>query len=85
VALEQLRRATEAGLGTMVGSMMETAIGVGAIAAVAAAHPTSAVDDLDAAWWGAASPVVGGVAYEGDRLVLSSANGSGVVEVDVTV
>jgi L-Ala-D/L-Glu epimerase len=85
VALEQLRRATEAGLGTMVGSMMETTIGVGAIAAVAAAHPTSAVDDLDAAWWGAASPVVGGVAYEGDRLVLSSANGSGVAEVDVTV
>ena len=41
------------GLGTMVGSMMETAIGVGAVAAVAAAHPTSVVDDLDAAWWAA--------------------------------
>lgn len=85
VALEQLRRATEAGLGTMVGSMMETAIGVGAVAAVAAAHPTSVVDDLDAAWWAAASPVVGGVAYDGDRLVLSTSPGSGVAEVDVTV
>ena len=85
VALEQLRRATEAGLGTMVGSMMETAIGVGAVAAVAAAHPTSVVDDLDAAWWAAASPVVGGVEYDGDRLVLSSSVGSGVAEVDVTV
>ena len=85
VALEQLRRATEAGLGTMVGSMMETAIGVGAVAAVAAAHPTSVVDDLDAAWWGAASPVVGGVEYDGDRLVLSSSVGSGVAEVDVTI
>ncbi len=85
VALEQLRRATEAGLGTMVGSMMETAIGVGAVAAVAAAHPTSVVDDLDAAWWAAASPVVGGVAYDGDRLVLSSSPGSGVAEVAVTV
>lgn len=85
VALEQLRRATEAGLGTMVGSMMETAIGVGAVAAVAAAHPTSVVDDLDAAWWAAASPVVGGVAYDGDRLLLSTSPGSGVAEVDVTV
>jgi o-succinylbenzoate synthase len=85
VALEQLRRATEAGLGTMVGSMMETAIGVGAVAAVAAAHPTSVVDDLDAAWWAAASPIVGGAAYEGDRLVLSSSPGSGVAEVHVTV
>lgn len=82
VALEQLRRATEAGLGTMVGSMMETAIGVGAVAAVAAAHPTSVVDDLDAAWWAAASPVVGGVAYDGDRLVLSTSPGSGVAEVE---
>ena len=85
VALEQLRRATEAGLGTMVGSMMETVIGVGAIAAVAAAHPTSVVDDLDAAWWAAASPVVGGVEYDGDRLVLSSSVGSGVADVIVTV
>ena len=82
VALEQLRRATEAGLGTMVGSMMETAIGVGAVAAVAAAHPTSVVDDLDAAWWAAASPVVGGVEYDGDRLVLSSSVGSGVAAVE---
>ena len=85
VALEQLRRATEAGLGTMVGSMMETVIGVGAVAAVAAAHPTSVVDDLDAAWWVATSPVVGGAAYDGDRLVLSSSVGSGVADVVVTV
>ena len=69
VALEQLRRATDAGVGTMVGSMMETAIGVGAAAAVAAAHPTTVVDDLDAAWWTASSPVVGGIGYEGDRVV----------------
>ena len=85
VAMEQLRRATDAGLGTMVGSMMETAIGVGAVAAVAAAYPTSVVDDLDAAWWAAASPVVGGVTYEGDRLVLPSSGGSGVAEVTVTI
>ena len=85
IAIEQLRRATDAGLGTMVGSMMETAIGVGAVAAVAAAHPTSVVDDLDAAWWVAASPVSGGVTYQGDRLVLPIGLGSGVAAVDVTV
>jgi L-alanine-DL-glutamate epimerase-like enolase superfamily enzyme len=65
--------------------MMETAIGVGAVAAVAAAHPTSVVDDLDAAWWAASSPVVGGVTYDGDRLMLPSAAGSGVARVAVTV
>ncbi len=81
VAVEQLRRAAEAGLGTMVGSMMETAVGVGAVAAVAAAQPTSLVNDLDAAWWAASSPVAGGVTYEGDRLVLPASPGSGVVDV----
>jgi L-Ala-D/L-Glu epimerase len=85
VAVEQLRRAAEAGLGTMVGSMMETAVGVGAVAAVAAAHPTTVVNDLDAAWWAASSPVVGGIGYDGDRVLLPTAAGSGVAEVVVTV
>jgi len=82
IAMEQLRLAEEAGLGTMVGSMMETAVGVGAIAAVAAAHPTSVVDDLDAAWWAAQSPVVGGVRYEGEHIRLSEQPGSGIEDVD---
>lgn len=81
IALEQLHRASEAGLGTMVGSMMETSIGVGAVAAVAAAHGTSLVNDLDAAWWAASTPVVGGVRYDGDRVVLPSGLGSGVADV----
>jgi o-succinylbenzoate synthase len=85
VALEQLRRAADAGLGTMVGSMMETAVGVGAVAAVAAAHPSSVVNDLDAAWWAASSPVVGGIRYAGDQVRLPSGPGSGVAEVAVTV
>jgi L-alanine-DL-glutamate epimerase-like enolase superfamily enzyme len=77
-ALALLRRAEEHGLGTMVGSMMESAIGVGAIASVVAAHPTTMVDDLDAAWWAAASPLVGGPTYAGDHLVLSAGPGLGV-------
>ncbi len=79
-ALALLRRAKEHGLGTMVGSMMESAIGLGAIASVAAAHPTTLVDDLDAAWWAAGTPVVGGPSYDGDRLVLSSDPGLGVTD-----
>lgn len=85
IAVEQLRRAEEAGLGTMVGSMMETAIGVGAAAAVAAAQPTSVVNDLDAAWWAARSPVVGGVRYDGERVLLPEQPGSGIEDVDVTM
>ena len=38
-----------------------------------------------AAWWAASSPVVGGVTYDGDRLMLPSTAGSGVAEVAVTV
>jgi len=85
IAVEQLRRGEAAGLGTMVGSMMETAIGVGAAAAVAAAHPTSVVNDLDAAWWAARSPVVGGVRYDGERLVLPDQPGSGIEAVQATI
>jgi L-Ala-D/L-Glu epimerase len=42
-------------------------------------------DDLDAAWWAASSPVVGGIGYDADRLVLPTMPGSGVAEVAVTV
>ena len=77
VALEQVHRATDAGLGTMVGSMMETAIGVGAVAAVRGRIRRGAVDDLDAAWWAAASRRSSGGRLRGDRLVLSSSVGSG--------
>ena len=77
-AVALLLRAADAGLGTMVGSMMETAIGVGAVAAVAAAGPTTVVNDLDAAWWAARSPVTGGIAYAGERLHLPAGPGSGI-------
>ena len=46
-----LRRAHDAGLRTIVGSMMESHVGVGAAAALVAAEPTTEVSDLDAAWW----------------------------------
>jgi L-alanine-DL-glutamate epimerase-like enolase superfamily enzyme len=69
----------------MVGSMMETAIGVGAVAAVAAAHASTVVNDLDAAWWAVSSPVEGGIRYAGERVVLPTGPGSGVAAVRVTI
>jgi o-succinylbenzoate synthase len=66
------------GVGTVVGSMMETHIGVGAAASLVAAYPTSAVPDLDAAWWAARSPVIGGLRYDGAEVVLPDAPGLGI-------
>jgi L-Ala-D/L-Glu epimerase len=74
--LLELARAHE--MGTAVGSMMESPIGIGAAAALVAAYPTTAVSDLDAAWWLASSPVQGGLRYEGSRIVLPDAPGLGV-------
>lgn len=73
-----LELATEAGMGTMVGSMMETQIGVGAAASLVAAYPTTAVSDLDAAWWLAEAPVAGGIRYEGAAVLLPDAPGLGI-------
>jgi L-alanine-DL-glutamate epimerase-like enolase superfamily enzyme len=68
------------GVGTMFGSMMETSIGVGAAASLAAAHGATDVCDLDAAWWLAEAPVAGGMRYHGADIVLSRAAGLGVSE-----
>jgi L-alanine-DL-glutamate epimerase-like enolase superfamily enzyme len=73
-----LKLAREQGLGTMVGSMMETHIGVGAAASLAAALGTSVTSDLDAAWWARASPVVGGLRYDGATVVLPDSPGLGI-------
>lgn len=74
--LLELARAHE--MGTIVGSMMETQVGVGAAASLAATFGTTAVADLDAAWWAAASPVRGGLRYVGATVVLPDSPGLGV-------
>lgn len=73
-----LELARAQGMGTIVGSMMETHVGVGAAASLVAAHPTSTVSDLDAAWWATRTPVVGGMAYDGATVVLPDAPGLGI-------
>jgi L-alanine-DL-glutamate epimerase-like enolase superfamily enzyme len=60
-------------IGTMVGTMLESPVGVGAAASLAAAVGTSTVSDLDAAWWLAWSPVRGGPRYAGPTVVLADA------------
>jgi o-succinylbenzoate synthase len=66
------------GIRTIVGSMMESHVGVGAAAALVSAYPTSAVNDLDAAWWLRTAPVVGGITYEGSLITMPSTPGLGV-------
>lgn len=62
------------GMGTIVGSMMESHIGVTAAASLVAAFGTTAVSDLDAAWWLTAPPLT----YAEGRIVLPSGPGLGV-------
>jgi L-alanine-DL-glutamate epimerase-like enolase superfamily enzyme len=64
-------------IGTMLGSMMETHVGVGAAASLAAAVGTTVVSDLDAAWW-AATPPDSGLHYADATVVLPDAPGLGV-------
>ncbi len=66
------------GLGTMVGSMLEGPVGVGAAASLVAAYGTTVVPDLDAAWWLASSPLTGGAGYDGAVLHLPDSPGLGV-------
>ncbi len=78
VARTLLELARAHGVGTIVGSMMETHVGVGAAASLVAAYGTTLVSDLDAAWWAERSPVTGGMQYDGATVVLPEAPGLGI-------
>ncbi|MEV0720708.1 dipeptide epimerase [Asanoa sp. NPDC050611] len=65
-------------MGTIVGTMMESPVGVGAAASLVAACGTTAVSDLDAAWWLSSSPVTGGISYEPGTVILPDAPGLGL-------
>lgn len=85
VGARLLQRAAEAGLGTMVGTMMESHVGVGAAASLAVAVPTSTTNDLDAAWWAVRSPYDGALTYDGSTVTLPDAPGLGVSGADFGV
>jgi len=61
--------------------MMEGPVGVAAAASLVAAYGTTAVSDLDAAWWLAAPPVRGGMTYDGAFVELADAPGLGIAGV----
>lgn len=65
-------------IGTAVGSMMESHLGVGAAASLAVACGTTLLPDLDAAWWARESPYVGGLRYDGATVVLPEEPGLGI-------
>ena len=67
--------ATAAGLGLMVGSMMESELGVSTAAALAATISPHAVHDLDAAWW-SIQPSDAGSPYQSGRFDLDPSPGS---------
>jgi o-succinylbenzoate synthase len=78
VALAMVRLAKAHGIGFIVGSMMEGPIGVGAAASLVAAAGSTLTSDLDAAWWLAGTPVIGGLAYDGASVLLPSSPGLGI-------
>lgn len=73
-----LELAQAQGMGTMVGCMLESEIGIGAAASLVAAHTTTVVSDLDAVWWLDQSAVLGGMTYQGATVVLPDAPGLGI-------
>ncbi|GAB3396484.1 L-Ala-D/L-Glu epimerase [Humibacter soli] len=79
--------AASAGIATIVGCMMESQVGIAAVAAVAASiDAVAAVDgssagiahDLDAGLWMSESPVLGGIHYDGDVVSMSGEPGLGI-------
>ncbi|MEP9384162.1 dipeptide epimerase [Nocardioides sp. KR10-350] len=81
-ALELLEVAGRHGLGRMVGCMMESHLGIGAGASLVAALGLPGAHDLDAGWWARRSPYLGGVVYEGPRIVLPDHPGLGISGVE---
>ena len=77
-ALAAAEAARTAGLGLVIGCMMESHVGVSAAAHLAAAVAPDVVHDLDAAFWLQSSPVTGGVTLTGDALDLGIELGIGI-------
>lgn len=76
--LELVRAAQSRGLGVLVGSMMESFVGIAAGAALVRATGLELTPDLDAAWWSVRSPYVDGPRYQAGALVLPGEPGFGV-------
>ncbi|MDF2568547.1 MAG: L-Ala-D/L-Glu epimerase [Sporomusa sp.] len=69
------------GVECMMGCMLESKVGITAAASLAAGKKIVTNTDLDAAVLLAEDPVVGGVSFSKDQLVISDAPGLGITEV----
>jgi L-Ala-D/L-Glu epimerase len=73
--LQIAQQARKAELGVMVGSMMESELGVAAAAALAAVLAPSIAHDLDAAWWSIARDADASSPYVAGRFQLDASPG----------
>nr|WP_280801333.1 dipeptide epimerase [Arthrobacter pigmenti] len=87
VATQLARLASSAGLGMLVGCMIESTVGISAAASFAASlsgngEPSTAAgtapQDLDGGLWVGSSPVAGGARYEANVIELPDAPGLGI-------
>ncbi|MGA7206038.1 MAG: dipeptide epimerase [Specibacter sp.] len=82
-AQRMVARAHRAGLGVVVGCMLESQVGIGAAAALAATLPSGVAvaggaQDLDGGLWLASSPIRGGAHYQGAEIILPDTPGQGI-------
>ena len=75
LAIAELAKAS--GLGVMIGSMMESELGVSAAAALAAVIAPAQTHDLDAAWWSIDPQADPGTPYRGAQFQLAGTPGLG--------
>ena len=74
--------AEAAGVGCMMGCMLESKVGITAAAALSAGKGIIIKNDLDAADLMAADPIEGGITYEKDELLLPEAPGLGITGIE---
>lgn len=77
-ALRAAKVAADAGIGVVVGCMLEGAVGVGAAASLASVIAPDAVHDLDTVHWLRRTAVRGGIAVGENEITLSDAPGLGI-------
>ncbi len=85
-ALAVIQLARENEIGVIIGCMSESHVAIAAGAALASAVDARAIagptaHDLDGGLWLTSSPVEGGVAYDGERLLLTTEPGTGIVRI----
>lgn len=81
-ALKIANFAETVGVQCMMGCMLESKVGITASASIAAAKKIITRADLDAAVLLAKDPVVGGVSFDRNRIILSDSPGLGITEIE---